>query len=293
MTAEQARRGPARAARVARAGRARARRRPRALADARARRAAAGRRRRARRAAGLLGLHARLQLPRLAGDRDRRRSSSPAATRRSSSPPRSRWSARARCVSVGAMRATGFTHVSIHAYDLEESMRFYTDVFGMRRVPEPRLPRARRSSGSRSATQQLHLFQRDTPAPEFHHIGLDVDDFEAAYTRGAASAGCSTATRGRPTCASSTTAPLQMYLRDPAGNLVEVNWPDASTLDRSVVTAIDEHRRRAPAERRGAARDACIRVAARTGVAPSQRQVPILDSSSCNVDRPCGYGRAA
>ena len=28
----------------------------------------------------------------------------------------------------------------------------------------------------------------------------------------------------------------QMYLRDPAGNLVEINWPDASTLDRGVVT---------------------------------------------------------
>ena len=31
---------------------------------------------------------------------------------------------------------------------------------------------------------------------------------------------------------------VQMYLRDPAGNLVEVNWPDASTLDRSVVTTM-------------------------------------------------------
>ena len=31
---------------------------------------------------------------------------------------------------------------------------------------------------------------------------------------------------------------VQMYLRDPAGNLVEVNWPDVSTLDRSVVTDI-------------------------------------------------------
>jgi len=29
---------------------------------------------------------------------------------------------------------------------------------------------------------------------------------------------------------------VQMYLRDPAGNMVEVNRPDASTLDRSVVT---------------------------------------------------------
>ena len=31
---------------------------------------------------------------------------------------------------------------------------------------------------------------------------------------------------------------VQLYLRDPAGNLVELNSPDASTLDRSVVTDI-------------------------------------------------------
>ena len=31
---------------------------------------------------------------------------------------------------------------------------------------------------------------------------------------------------------------VQMYLRDPAGNLVEINWPDVTTLDRSVVPDI-------------------------------------------------------
>ena len=31
-----------------------------------------------------------------------------------------------------------------------------------------------------------------------------------------------------------------MYLRDPAGNLVEINWPDVTTLDRSVVTHIEK-----------------------------------------------------
>jgi lactoylglutathione lyase len=30
----------------------------------------------------------------------------------------------------------------------------------------------------------------------------------------------------------------QMYLRDPAGNLVEVDWPEASSLDRGVVGEI-------------------------------------------------------
>ena len=26
---------------------------------------------------------------------------------------------------------------------------------------------------------------------------------------------------------------VQMYLRDPAGNLIEIDWPDVATLDRS------------------------------------------------------------
>ena len=29
-----------------------------------------------------------------------------------------------------------------------------------------------------------------------------------------------------------------MYARDPAGNLIEINWPDVSTLDRDVVGEI-------------------------------------------------------
>ncbi len=33
---------------------------------------------------------------------------------------------------------------------------------------------------------------------------------------------------------------VQLYLRAQAGNMVEVNWPDASTLDRSVVGEIQK-----------------------------------------------------
>ena len=135
------------------------------------------------------------------------------------------------------MRATSFTHVSIHAYDLEESMRFYVDVFGMRRVPAPDFEHPRRVA-ARSATSSCTSSMRDTPAPEFHHIGLDVDDFEAAYTRRAASAGCFDRDAWSPNVRVLNDGAVQMYLRDPAGNLVEVNWPDASTLDRSVVTAM-------------------------------------------------------
>jgi lactoylglutathione lyase len=135
------------------------------------------------------------------------------------------------------MRATGFTHVSIHADDLEESVRFYVDVFGMRHVESPDF--AFPVEWLVLGDQQLHLFLRGgaVPAPEFHHIGLDVDDFEAAY-RVAVERDLFDPEAGSPNVRELNDGAVQMYLRDPAGNLVEVNWPDVSTLDRSVVTDI-------------------------------------------------------
>jgi catechol 2,3-dioxygenase-like lactoylglutathione lyase family enzyme len=132
------------------------------------------------------------------------------------------------------MRATRFTHASVHARDLEKSARFYVDVFGMRRVPSPDFP-GMEVVWLEFGDVQLHLFQRDVAAPDFHHVGLDVDDFEAAYR-----AACERALfdGGEPRVRELNDGALQMYLRDPAGNLVEVNWPDASTIDRSVVTTI-------------------------------------------------------
>ena len=148
------------------------------------------------------------------------------------------------------MRATGFTHVSIHAYDLEGSLRFYTEVFGLRRVPSPDFehPVVWLEIGD----LQLHLFLRDTPAPDFHHIGIDVDDFEAAY-KIAAERGLFDQDAWSPNVRELIDGAVQMYLRDPAGNLVEVNWPDVTTLDRSVVQGIrrvvDERPQSAEAQR--------------------------------------------
>ncbi len=79
------------------------------------------------------------------------------------------------------MRATGINHVSITAPDLEASVRFYTEVFGMERVPAPKFA-GQAVAWLRLGDQQLHLIQRDG-APQFHHFGIDVDDFEAAYRR--------------------------------------------------------------------------------------------------------------
>jgi lactoylglutathione lyase len=132
------------------------------------------------------------------------------------------------------VRATRFNHVSIVADDMEESVRFYTTVFGMERVPSP-------DFGSpvewlRLGNQQLHLFKRETAAPKYHHIALDVDDFEAVYLK-VRELGIKDNTLG-PDVRELPDGSAQMYLRDPAGNLIEIDWPDVTTLDRSVVSTI-------------------------------------------------------
>jgi len=133
------------------------------------------------------------------------------------------------------VRATRLNHVSIHAVDMEASLRFYTELFGLERIPSPTFQH--RVEWLRLGDQQLHLFERDTEAPSFHHIAFEVDDFEAVCTRVRA-LGVEEGEAWSPSLRELPDGSGQMYLRDPAGNLVEVDWPDVSTLDRSVVGEI-------------------------------------------------------
>lgn len=126
-------------------------------------------------------------------------------------------------------------HVSVQAVDLEESARFYEEVFGMERIPTARF-------GSpvlwlKLGEQQLHLFTSDAEAPRFHHFALDVDDFEATYRRAKELGLLDSDTHGAA-LREHPAGWVQMYIRDPAGNLVEIDWPDATTLNRSVITDI-------------------------------------------------------
>jgi catechol 2,3-dioxygenase-like lactoylglutathione lyase family enzyme len=131
-----------------------------------------------------------------------------------------------------ALRAIGFNHVSINAIDLEESVGFYESLFGMERIPTYTF--AFPTQYLRLGDLQLHIFERPTSAPVYHHIGIDVDDFEAAFLRvkeldildtGAFFSSIYELPDGS----------VQLYIRDPAGNLVELDWPDVTTLDRSVI----------------------------------------------------------
>jgi lactoylglutathione lyase len=131
------------------------------------------------------------------------------------------------------MKATGFTHTSVHAHDLDESVRFYEEVFGMEKIPAPDFPFPVR--WLRVDDLQLHLFLSEDPAPQGHHFGIDVNDFETVYKK-VAELGVREKGGYFSKLYELPDGTVQMYLRDPAGNMVEVNWPDVTTLDRSVVT---------------------------------------------------------
>jgi catechol 2,3-dioxygenase-like lactoylglutathione lyase family enzyme len=126
------------------------------------------------------------------------------------------------------VRATRINHVSIHAVDIEESIRFYTELFGMRRLPTPNFPDGH-VVWLQLGEQQLHLFDRTVDAPANHHFALDVDDFAAVYRR-AKERGLLDPDAFRAQIRRHPMGWVQMYLRDPAGNLIEIDWPDVATL---------------------------------------------------------------
>ncbi len=135
------------------------------------------------------------------------------------------------------MRATGFAHMSVGAHDLEESARFYKDLFGMEEIPSPDSPF--RVRWLRVGDPQLHLFETGESAPSGQHFGIEVDDFEAAYDR-TGEMGVRVKEGYFSRLYELPGGAAQMYVLDPAGNMVEVNWPDVGTLDRSVVGELEQ-----------------------------------------------------
>jgi len=125
-----------------------------------------------------------------------------------------------------------FNHVSISANDLEESTLFYIEVFGAAAIPTPNFDAP--TQWLRLGDLQLHLFQRSgVSAPTYHHIAFAVDDFEAVF-RIAQKRGILDHTTFGTHLREIPGNTVQMYIRDPAGNAVEVNGPDATGLDSSI-----------------------------------------------------------
>ncbi|GGM59701.1 catechol 2,3-dioxygenase-like lactoylglutathione lyase family enzyme [Halarchaeum rubridurum] len=147
------------------------------------------------------------------------------------------------------MPTATYTHVTLAVDDLDESVAFYGDAFGMGRIPTPDwdLPVQWLACGG----LQLHLVETEAEAPAFHHFGVHVDDVEAVYEAVAAHPDATFDDLGvtedgdwadgdPPVYALPEIGTLQLYVRDPSGNMVEVDAPDVDALDRDVAPNVVE-----------------------------------------------------
>lgn len=147
------------------------------------------------------------------------------------------------CEYGAAVTAAYINHVSIGAKDLDESVRFYSEVFGAEKIDTPNFGYP--VQWLRLGDLQLHIFQRTAEASAYHHFAVAVDDFDAVFR----------ATRERKLHDRATqghhlfelpSGQVQLYIRDPGGNLVEVNCPDARALSEEIRGDMVRHADRHP-----------------------------------------------
>jgi catechol 2,3-dioxygenase-like lactoylglutathione lyase family enzyme len=143
------------------------------------------------------------------------------------------------------MPAHGINHLSVSSEDIETSVRFYEDMFAMTRIPTYNF--GFRTQYLRCGDQQLHVFELRDAKTRYQHFAINVDDFMAVYDK-ASAAGILDGEAFGNAVNEMPDGSVQMYLRDPGGNLVEVNWPDATTLDRARIKELkrlaDRHEQR-------------------------------------------------
>lgn len=118
-------------------------------------------------------------------------------------------------------------HVSINAVDLEESVRFYVEILGAEPIATPNFgfPVQWLALGR----TQLHLFERDIQPTSHHHFGVTVDDLEPAY-RAAERWDAFDFNAFGNNLVELPGDVVQLYLRDPAGNLVEIDHAGVERL---------------------------------------------------------------
>jgi catechol 2,3-dioxygenase-like lactoylglutathione lyase family enzyme len=118
-------------------------------------------------------------------------------------------------------------HVSVNARDLQESVDFYVDLFGAEPIPTPNfgLP-VQWLALSRT---QLHLFERNLDPTSHHHFAVTVDDLEPVYRAAERRDAFDRRAFGNHLIELPGDV-VQLYVRDPAGNLVEVDQAGADRL---------------------------------------------------------------
>jgi catechol 2,3-dioxygenase-like lactoylglutathione lyase family enzyme len=118
-------------------------------------------------------------------------------------------------------------HASVNARELDESVDFYVELFGAKPIPTPNfgLP----VQWLALDRTQLHIFERDVEPRSHHHFAIAVDDLEPVFRAADRRGMFDRDTFGNHLIELPGDV-VQLYLRDPASNLVEANQSGAGRL---------------------------------------------------------------
>ena len=117
------------------------------------------------------------------------------------------------------MPGTNIQHVNLQVGDLAAAVAFYTDVIGLGLAPTPDIGMPAQFIAINDY-QEIHINQSDDVKPERAHFCLRVADFNGVYHRAKTAGVIESRTWGHAKRLASSV--VQMFVRDPAGNLVEI-----------------------------------------------------------------------
>lgn len=116
------------------------------------------------------------------------------------------------------MKLAGVHHVSLNVEDAEKTGRFYIDVLGLEVLPRPDF--GFKGYWLRTGNQEIHLIEvKDHRVPGGEHFAFRVEDMDEAV-RELTERGVKVSNPMQIPGAG-----RQAFLRDPSGNLVELNEP--------------------------------------------------------------------
>ena len=117
------------------------------------------------------------------------------------------------------MTETNIQHVNLMVDDLGAAVTFYTEVLGLGLAPTPDLGFPAQFIAINDY-QEIHLNQLPDVRPERAHFCMRVADFNGVFRRAKSAGAVETETWGHARRLPS--GVMQMFVRDPHGNLVEI-----------------------------------------------------------------------
>ncbi len=123
-------------------------------------------------------------------------------------------------------------HVNVNVENLEEAIPFYRDILGLPLDATP--DQGFRSQFFRigSTPQQIHMNEMKDERQFRGHFCLVVPDFMALYARAKAANVIDTNAWGK--VRQLPNGKMQMFVRDPSGNLIEIASTNSEVIDLSV-----------------------------------------------------------